>query len=82
MTIDFFNGIGPIVCTGCRSQEISLHVAGSRSYVSGLLIDTRVVGLAGVMERVFADIDANRHQCINCFLRQATSPNLQVKQTN
>ena len=39
---------GPFVCTGCCSQEISLHVAGSRSYVSGLLIDTRVVALLGV----------------------------------
>jgi hypothetical protein len=38
----------PYVCTGCCSQEISLHVAGSRSYVSGLLIDTRVVAMLGL----------------------------------
>ena len=44
----FFNRTGPYVCTGCCSQEISLHVAGSRSYVSGLLIDTRVVAMLGL----------------------------------
>nr|WP_321524130.1 hypothetical protein [uncultured Cohaesibacter sp.] len=37
---------------------------------------------ANQMDRVFADIDANRHQGINCFLRPATSPYLQVKQSN
>jgi hypothetical protein len=39
---------GPFVCTGCCSQLISSHVLGSRSYVSGLLIDTRVVALLGL----------------------------------
>ena len=37
---------------------------------------------ANKMECVLADIDTNRHQGINCFLRHATSPNLQVKQSN
>ncbi len=37
---------------------------------------------ANQMKCVLADIDTNRHQCINCFLRHATSPNLQVKQSN
>ena len=42
---------GPDVCTGCCSQLISSHVFGSRSYVSGLLIDTRVVALLGLRSR-------------------------------
>lgn len=42
---------GPDVCTGCCSQMISSHVLGSRSYVSGLLIDTRVVALLGLRTR-------------------------------
>lgn len=33
------------VCTGCYSQLVSWHVLGSRSYVPGLLIDSRVVAL-------------------------------------
>lgn len=40
--------VGPFVCTGCCSQEIFLHVAGSHSYVSGLLVDTQVVALSGL----------------------------------
>lgn len=42
---------GPYVCTDCCSQMISSHVLGSRSYVSGLLIDTRVVALLGLRTR-------------------------------
>ena len=42
---------GPYVCTGCCSQVIFWHVLGSRSYVSGLLIDTRVVALLGLRTR-------------------------------
>ena len=41
----------PNVCTGCCSQVIFGHVLGSRSYVSGLLIDTRVVALLGLRTR-------------------------------
>jgi len=42
---------GPYVCTGCCSQMIFWHVLGSRSYVFGLLIDTRVVALLGLRTR-------------------------------
>ena len=41
----------PNVCTGCCSQVIFWHSLGSRSYVSGLLIDTRVVALLGLRTR-------------------------------
>ena len=42
---------GPYVCIGCCSQVIFGHVLGGRSYVSGLLIDTRVVALLGLRTR-------------------------------
>ena len=42
---------GPYVCTGCCSQMIFWHVLGSRSYVFGLFIDTRVVALLGLRTR-------------------------------
>ena len=42
---------GPNVCTGCCSQMIFWHVHGSRSYVFGLFIDTRVVALLGLRTR-------------------------------
>lgn len=49
--MQFIGASGPFVCTGCCSQVIFWHVLGSRSYVSGLLIDTRVVALLGLRTR-------------------------------
>ena len=42
---------GLFVCTGCCSQVIFEHVLGSRLFVYGLLIDTRVVALLGLRTR-------------------------------
>lgn len=43
--------MGSFVCTGCCSQVIFEHVLGSRLFVYGLLIDTRVVALLGLRTR-------------------------------
>ncbi len=46
---------GPNVCTDCCSLMISSHVLGSRSYVSSLLIDTRVFAMGlGPMAAILA----------------------------
>ena len=46
-----FDPLGSFVCTGCCSQVIFWHVLGSRSFVYGLLVDTRVVALLGLRTR-------------------------------
>ncbi|AML51740.1 hypothetical protein RC74_11120 [Falsihalocynthiibacter arcticus] len=47
-TLSAVVAFGPNVCTGYCLQMIFSHVLGSRSYVSGLLIDTRVVATLGL----------------------------------